>query len=162
MFNMPFKAIAPAGEKFYLNKTDKYAGITEEADRTFVVIREATNAEDRQRLPDEAREVVRTYRQAEMGGTEMDYKRPGYNKDRAVIRMIWLVLTDSNLEDGYDAEHHPIPLFRFKQDGSIRRVDMTEEQFTVAIDKLHGFIVDEIFEKVIIKNPTWGDQTLGE
>jgi hypothetical protein len=39
---------------------------------------------------------------------------------------------------------------------------MTEEQFTVAIDKLHGFIVDEIFEKVIIKNPTWGDQTLGE
>jgi len=36
---MPFKAIAPAGEKFYLNKTDKYAGITEEADRTFVVIR---------------------------------------------------------------------------------------------------------------------------
>jgi hypothetical protein len=146
---MAFKVKAPAGETFFLDKTDAAFPIEEGEDRTFVVIREATQAEDKMRtsLNDEFDRVYRT--------TEPDVVRISQNISvPQIIEMsIYLTMADSNITENGSG------LFKFKQVGSVTKVDMKFPDFQSAIGRLPAKIVDEIYEKVLAKNKDWDPKT---
>ena len=144
---MPFKVQNPVGERFNLDVTDARYHI-EDPDHTYVTIREATQTEDKMRSKLFA-EYNRIY----------DLKQPDIvriqqilSNDTLVEEDIYLTLCDSNICDDDGAT----PLFRFKTEGSITKLDMKRDEFTKAIGRIPSWVVDEIHEKVLLKNPDWG------
>ena len=141
---MPYQVKPPDSEVYTLDETDTKFGI--QGERTFVAIREATHAEDKQRSSLFA-EITRIMDPT--GANQLKISQ-SLNSDELVEMDIYLTLSDSNLTD-YDGG----ALFHFKQVGSVKKLDMNLADFKAALGKLSGFIVDEIHAKVALKNPDW-------
>lgn len=143
---MPYQVKTPDGETFILDKTDAFYGV--EGESSYVIIREATHSENRQRSSLFA-EITRVMDPTGKYPNQIKIQQ-SLNSDELIEMDIYLTLSGSNLldENGKD-------LFRFKKVGSIMKVDMTEREFKDAIGKLEDRVVDEIHEKVALKNPDW-------
>jgi hypothetical protein len=144
---MAFKVKAPAGESYFLDQTDKYYSI-DPADRTFVVIREATQSEDSVHSTLFA-EITRVIDSTSKNPKQVQIKQ-SLSSDELKEMDIYLTLADTNITD-----ENGQALIRFKKVGSISKVDMSEGEFKNALGKLPGRVVSEIHEKVALKNPDW-------
>ena len=146
---MSFKVQYPAGEIFRLEKTDQRFNIPDE-DQTTVTIREATHAEDSLRsvlFGKYSRIMDMDHPRTVRVDNELTYPQ-------IIEKDIFLTMCGCNIVDTQTGA----PLFRFRQVGSVYKLDMQESEFKDALGRLPSFIVDEIHEKVIEKNANWAGQ----
>jgi len=142
---MPLKLTAPIEKECVLEKSDELFGC--EGDPTRVTIRQATQAQH-ERRSDLWAEMTQ----------EVFGDRVAPDSVRLIQRIslpelhrieVYCTLAGSNIL-GVDGE----PLFKFKNG----KLAMTEYEFNIAWGQLLPEIVNEIHEKVLEVNPTWGKQ----
>jgi hypothetical protein len=141
---MAFKLAAPIEKEFKLEETDAaYANEGDEA--TTVIIRQATQAqhERRSRLWSELKQEVFGDR------VNPDSVLLIQNINFAELYRVEasLTLVGCNIED-----EEGIPLFKFK-DGKLK---MSESDFKTAWGKLPPLVANEIRDKIVEVNITWG------
>ena len=142
---MPLQLTAPIEKEFVLDKSDELFGC--EGDPTRVTIKQATQAQHERRSDLWAEMTQEVFGDRSAPDSVRLIQRislPELHRIEAYVTM-----TGSNIL-GKDGE----PLFKFK-DG---KMVMTEPEFNLAWGKLHPEIVNEIHEKIIEVNPTWGPQ----
>ena len=145
---MPLQLTAPIEKEFPLEKSDKQLGCT--GDPTRVTIRQATQAEHERRS-----DIWAEMTQEVMGD------RVSPDSIRLIQRIslpelhrieAFCTMSACNILDIGDKQ-----LFKFK-DG---KVDMQENEFRIAWGKLDPMVVDEIHEKILEVNLTWGNRGEG-
>lgn len=143
---MPIKLIAPIIKEFTLVRSDARFG--NEGEPTRVTIRQATqeqhelrsdvNAEVRRKWDSEEQSVVLS---------------SDYSPARLERAEVYLTMVDCNILDENGEQ-----LFRFKKVRDGKQVlDMTQEQFRKAWGQLEPSICEEIHEKVLEVNLSWGN-----
>jgi hypothetical protein len=145
---MPLKLKPPVEETFYLDKTDATyppeSTNDEIVERTTVLIRQATQAQHERRSDLFSRLTSRVSDNPDVVEIITRFSFPELQRIEC-----FLSVRDCNIEDE-DGK----PLFKFKS-GIISETD-----FNRAWGKLPPLVCDEIHEKVLELNPTWGK--LGE
>jgi hypothetical protein len=145
---MAFKLKPPVEELHFLDKTDTAypAEATNEDDpqRTTVLVRQATQAQHERRSDLFSKLTSRVGNDPNIVEIVTRFSFPELQRIEC-----FLAMKDCNIEDEDGA-----PLFKFKN-GRI-----TETDFNHGWGKLPPLVADEIHEKVLLLNPTWGK--LGE
>ena len=148
---MPLKLAAPTEETFELERSDALYGTDGEPTR--VTIRQATQAqnEKRSRVFSELQRVFKAQQEDEEGNSFT--LRSNWTNEELKRTEAFLTMVDCNLLDEDDK-----PLFRFKKrKGDDKQyLDMSTHEFSEAWGRLPPIIANEIHEKVLEVNLTWG------
>jgi hypothetical protein len=147
---MPFKLQPPVEETFFLDKTDEAypLEVTNEGEpqRTTVLIRQATQAQHERRSDLFSKLTSRVGNDPDVVEIVTRFSFPELQRIEC-----FLAVKDCNIEDE-DGK----PLFKFKN-GVISEAD-----FNRGWGKLPPLVCDEIHQKVLELNPTWGKMGEGQ
>ena len=145
---MSFKLKPPVEEVFFLDKTDEEypaESINDEPpERTTVTVRQATQAQHERRSDLFSKLTTRVSNDPNIVEIVTRFSYPELQRIEC-----FLAVVDCNIEDEDSS-----PLFRFKN-GKISEFD-----FNKGWGKLPPLVAEEIHQKVLTLNPTWGK--LGE
>lgn len=144
---MAFKLKPPIVETFHLERTDmEFQEVTNEdvVQHTTITVRQASQAQHERRSDLFSKMTSRMGGDADVVEVISRFSYP------ELMRIeVFLTLQDCNIEDEDGS-----PLFKFE------RGIITEKDFNRAWGKLPPLVANEIHEKVLKLNPTWGK--LGE
>jgi len=144
---MPLKLAAPIEQEFTLDRSDELYGTDGEPTR--ITVRQATQAqnEKRSRVFSEVQRVMKARTEDDSFTLQSNWSNEELKRTEA-----FLTLVDCNLLDENDKS-----LFKFKKDKSGKQyLDMSNYEFAEAWGKLPPVIANEIHEKVVEVNLTWG------
>jgi len=144
---MPVKLIAPIEKDFVLERTD--LAYENEGDPTKVTIRQATQEQNERRSLIHS-EVTQIISARSSFGDDLQLRQKWSVEELKRVE-VYLTLIGCNLEDEEGKS-----LFRFKSLNGHSDLDMTENEFKKAWGRLPPDIAQEIHEKVLEVNLSWG------
>ena len=144
---MPIKLVHPIESVFVLEISDKH--FENEGDPTKITVRQATQGGQEKRSFIYS-EVTNIINQNSQFAAEMQL-RQRWSLEELKRMECFLTLVQCNISDRDGTD-----LFRFKLNGDRQVLDMNENQFKTAWNKLDPIIAAEIHAKVLEVNPDWG------
>lgn len=144
---MPVKLVAPIEKEFVLERSDLLYGV--ESDPTKVTVRQATQEQNEKRSMIHS-EVTQIINQKSSLTDELQFRQrwsiEELKRIECQLTMISCNILDENGKD----------LFKFRTNNGRQELDMSDNEFKRAWGKLPTDVAQEIHEKVLEVNLSWG------